>query len=115
MYAYETEAVCVGFCSASSDHPGDACVIGHGQALDLSVRGCRIVSETPVRKGALLRLRLGLPNHAEAESVLVDCALVQWVDGCSEFGVEFLTFNGNGPERIRRSFWSARRLPGPGR
>ena len=82
--------------------PPDDMVSSEGALLDLSVRGCRIASPARLTKGTELQLRLNLDEHDQGPPVEIGRAVVQWTDGDSEFGVEFLDVPEGAPERIRR-------------
>ena len=59
---------------------------GNGTAVDLSIRGCRVQSLTPVIPGIHIKLSIDAP---EPKSVIeVEQAVVRWVIG-EEFGLEF--------------------------
>ncbi len=66
-----------------------------GTTRDLSARGCTIaaafVSKPPLARGNFLIIQLQLPS--ETEPMLVNPAVVRWVQG-TRFGVEFI---GNRP------------------
>ncbi len=87
----------VGFHSTFSS----AEIPGAGVGLDLSVRGCRISSPTPVTRGTELQLQLILPENEHYSPVDVERAVVQWTEG-DEFGAEFLQLTTEAAERIRR-------------
>jgi hypothetical protein len=59
-----------------------------GITLDLSIGGARIESEIDVFPGKQIRVRLVVPG--EKEPLLIDQALVRWVDE-DTFGIQFLT------------------------
>jgi hypothetical protein len=59
-----------------------------GITLDLSIGGARIESEIDVFPGKQIRVRLVVPG--EEEPLLIDQALVRWVDE-DTFGIQFLT------------------------
>lgn len=63
-------------------------VSGQGTLGDLSIRGCRVISEVPVKVGTVLQLRIEVVDHEPA--VQVNQAAVRWArDG--GFGVEFMS------------------------
>jgi PilZ domain-containing protein len=59
-----------------------------GVTLDLSIGGARIESEIDVFPGKQIRVRLVVPG--QEEPLLIDQALVRWVDE-DTFGIQFLT------------------------
>jgi hypothetical protein len=61
-----------------------------GVTLDLSIGGARIESEIDVFPGKQIQVRLVVPG--EEEPLLIDQALVRWVDE-NTFGIEFLKVN----------------------
>lgn len=61
-----------------------------GITLDLSIGGARIESELDVFPGKQIRVRLVMPG--EEEPLLIDQAMVRWVDE-DTFGIEFLKVN----------------------
>jgi len=61
-----------------------------GVTLDLSIGGARIESEIDVFPGKQIQVRLVVPG--EEEPLLIDQALVRWVDE-DTFGIEFLKVN----------------------
>jgi PilZ domain len=61
-----------------------------GVTLDLSIGGARIESEIDVFPGKQIRVRLIVPGVEEP--LLIDQALVRWVDE-DTFGIQFLTVN----------------------
>ena len=61
-----------------------------GVTLDLSIGGARIESEIDVFPGKQIQVRLVVPG--EEEPLLIDEALVRWVDE-DTFGIEFLKVN----------------------
>ncbi len=61
-----------------------------GITLDLSIGGAKIESEIDVFPGKQLRVRLVVPG--EEVPLLIDRALVRWVDE-DTFGIEFLAVN----------------------
>jgi hypothetical protein len=59
-----------------------------GTAVDLSVRGCRVQSFSPVIPG--LRVKLSIVVSEPDTTIEIDQAVVRWTSG-QEFGVEFAT------------------------
>ena len=61
---------------------------GEGNLIDLSLRGCRVESQTDVGAGTLLQVRI---NTSEEEPPLqIQEAVVRW-SRHREFGLEFVT------------------------
>jgi hypothetical protein len=71
-------------CPATFSRDGLSC---SGRVTDLSMRGCRVRSESAMVAGELKRLRIGLPDRNAA--VTVSRARVRWSAG-NECGLEFL-------------------------
>jgi hypothetical protein len=59
---------------------------GNGKVVDLSTKGCRILSPAPVRAGDRLRLSLRVPRGNRP--LTIDQAHVRWVEEGS-FGLEW--------------------------
>lgn len=74
-------------------------VAGEGQTLDLSLRGCRVETDTAVPPGTELELRIYRPP--EPTPIAVDSAAVRWARG-REFGVEFLRLQSGEVEQLHR-------------
>lgn len=72
---------------------------GEGTLLDLSIRGCRVDSETQVQPGTNLELRIHLPDHEPP--IQVELASVRWARG-REFGLEFTSMDTDQRERLRQ-------------
>jgi hypothetical protein len=62
-------------------------VVGEGVVCDLSIRGCKIESDTTVSPGTDLKLRLYVPEVDPSIEIAV--ATVRWTNG-RNFGLEFL-------------------------
>jgi hypothetical protein len=78
---------------------------GKGTATDLSIRGCRVESFTPVLPGIRVKLSIDVP---EPKSVIeVDQAVVRWVIG-QEFGLEFASI---APEQFEQLTKVIQQLP----
>jgi hypothetical protein len=90
---------------------------GEGLLLDLSVRGCRIESRTPVQTGTELRLLIHLSQDSEPLEIAV--ARVRWSQD-RRFGAEFLDIHSEAWKRLCRVIKdlepspSAENPPGPG-
>ena len=76
----------------------DENVEGEGRLLDLSTSGCRMASDQPLKVGMVLKLSLFLPDHAW--TMMIDQALVRWVDG-DRSGLEFTSIRTAQRERLR--------------
>lgn len=75
-----------------------------GQALtkDISVTGCKLVTDIPVTRGTLLTLTIHLPD-GEAPLCLT-AAHVVWVSGC-QFSVRFLQLSPEQRKRLQSYIW----------
>ena len=63
------------------------CMLDHmGTILDLSMEGCRVEAAVPVQQSAVMELRIFVPDLDWP--LMVDEAVVQWVDGRG-FGLYF--------------------------
>ena len=70
-----------------------------GSVTNLSVRGCKVVSEASVYIGMYLGLEISLPGR---EATLnVDQAAVRWARH-EEFGLEFISMRPEAGEHLRR-------------
>jgi PilZ domain len=76
----------------------DENVEGEGRLLDLSTSGCRMASDEPLQVGMVLKLSLFLPDHTW--TMMIDQALVRWVDG-DRAGLEFTSIRTAQRERLR--------------
>ena len=72
-------------------------VAGHGRLIDLSLRGCRISSSTPVPNGTGLEMTVHLPDHDSP--VQIESAGVRWANE-GEFGVEFIRMQPEAQQRL---------------
>lgn len=63
-------------------------VSGEGNLVDLSIRGCRILSATEVKAGTTLQLRVDVSR--DQPSIQVKQAVVRWCRDRS-FGLEFVS------------------------
>jgi len=70
-----------------------------GTVVDLSKRGCKIVSDATVRPGTVLKMSLYLPDHGWP--LKVQLAEVRWTRGLA-FGLEFLCVPLKDYQRLRR-------------
>ncbi len=74
-------------------------ISGAGTASDLSVRGCRVLSDTRVYSGMQMELRLYMPD--DLMPMEVHQAMVRWSQG-REFGLQFLRIAPEEEQRLRR-------------
>ena len=72
---------------------------GVGYARDLSEGGCRLDSETPVKRGTYLALHITLADP-DGPSLVVPVTRVRWVNGRT-LGVEFIQIPGESQIRLR--------------
>ena len=75
-----------------------------GQALtkDISVSGCKLVTDSPVTRGTLLTLTLHLPDGDTP--LCLTAAHVVWVSGC-QFSVRFLQLSQQQRKRLQSYIW----------
>jgi PilZ domain len=72
---------------------------GQGQAADLSILGCAVVSDAAVEPKTYVKLHLSMPD---GESPLeIELAVVRWCHG-GVFGVEFIAFGEVQKTRLKR-------------
>lgn len=76
-----------------------------GTAVDLSIRGCRVQSFSPVIPGIRVKLSIVVPEPEAA--IEVDQAVVRWASG-QEFGVEFASIT---PEQFEKLTQVLQQLP----
>ena len=76
--------------------------LGEGLTKDVSVSGCRIISERPVTRGTLLTLTFSLPD--EFPPLTLWSAHVVWVSGC-QFSVRFLQVTQENRKRLQSFIW----------
>jgi c-di-GMP-binding flagellar brake protein YcgR len=75
---------------------------GEGVTKDISLSGCKLISERPVTRGTLLSLSIALPD---GESPLkLTSAHVVWVSGC-HFSVRFMHISPADRKRIQSFLW----------
>lgn len=75
---------------------------GQGVTKDISVSGCKIVSEHPVTRGTLLGLTIHLPDGEAPLSLTA--AHVVWVSGC-QFSVRFMQLSTAQRKRLQSCIW----------
>lgn len=74
-------------------------VSGIGILGDLSTRGCRVFSETHVKPGTEVELRVEISN--DEPPILIRQAAVRW-SRAGNFGLEFINLDGNEWARLQR-------------
>ena len=72
---------------------------GLGVVFDVSIGGAKVMTETPIKPGDRMALRLNLPKQASPATV--DMAAVRWANG-QTFGVEFLSVSRATEVRLRK-------------
>jgi c-di-GMP-binding flagellar brake protein YcgR len=75
---------------------------GEGVTKDISLSGCKMISERPVTRGTLLSLTIALPDR-EAPLKLTSAHVV-WVSGC-HFSVRFMHLSQADRKRIQTFLW----------
>jgi c-di-GMP-binding flagellar brake protein YcgR len=75
---------------------------GEGLVINLSLSGCKIVSDRPVTRGTLLTLKVALPDGGGV--LHLTSAHVVWVSGC-QFSVRFLQISQDDRKRIQTFLW----------
>ena len=66
----------------------DGWLRGRGVILDLSVSGCRVYSDSAVKKGHMLGMLIEVPLPA-VHPLQITRSVVRWIKG-QEFGIEFI-------------------------
>lgn len=79
-------------------------IAGEGTVTDLSEGGCCVRSQAPMTPGAVLELRLHLPDQKSTAEIRL--AAVRWKRE-GEFGIEFLQVRTDVLDRIRQSLKDA--------
>jgi hypothetical protein len=77
---------------------------GEGLTKDVSVSGCKIISDRPVTRGTLLTLTIALPDGQEPLSIF--SAHVVWVSGC-QFSVRFMHLSQDHRKRLQSFIWKS--------
>ena len=77
---------------------------GEGLTKNISVSGCRIISDRPVTRGTLLTLTIALPDGLP--KLLLKSAHVMWVSGC-QFSVRFMDLNRDHRKRLQSFIWKS--------
>lgn len=75
---------------------------GEGVTKDISLSGCKMISERPVTRGTLLSLTIALPDGQGP--LKLASAHVVWVSGC-HFSVRFLDVSQANRKRIQAFLW----------
>jgi c-di-GMP-binding flagellar brake protein YcgR len=75
---------------------------GEGVTKDISLSGCKMISERPVTRGTLLSLTIALPD-GEGPLKLTSAHVV-WVSGC-HFSVRFMHLSPADRKRIQSFLW----------
>jgi PilZ domain-containing protein len=68
-----------------------------GSVLDLSLIGCRVEASIPVHQSLVMELRIYVPDLDWP--IMVDAAVVQWVDG-NTFGLYFVRLRPTQGDRL---------------
>ncbi|MGZ9131714.1 MAG: PilZ domain-containing protein [Nitrospira sp.] len=77
---------------------------GEGLTKNISVSGCRIISDRPVTRGTLLKLTIALPDGLP--HLTLNSAHVVWVSGC-QFSVRFMDLSGDHRKRLQSFIWKS--------
>lgn len=75
---------------------------GQGLTRDISVTGCKVVTDRPVTRGTLLTLTIALPDRNPP--LTLTAAHVVWVSGC-QFSVRFLQLSSEQRRRLQTYIW----------
>lgn len=78
--------------------------MGEGLTKDVSVSGCKIVSDRPVTRGTLLTLTVALPDGQPPLSL--KSVHVIWVSGC-QFSVRFMHLTQEQRKRLQSFIWKS--------
>ncbi len=78
--------------------------MGEGLTRDVSVSGCKIVSDRPVTRGTLLTLTIALPDGQPPLSL--KSVHVIWVSGC-QFSVRFMHLSQEQRKRLQSFIWKS--------
>ena len=77
---------------------------GEGLTKNISVSGCRIVTDQKVTRGTLLTLTIALPDGQP--KLVLKSAHVIWVSGC-QFSVRFMDQSQEQRKRIQAFIWKS--------
>lgn len=75
---------------------------GQGLTKDISVSGCKIISDRRVTRGTLLALTIALPDGEGP--LCLTAAHVVWVSGC-HFSVRFMQLSADQRKRLQAYIW----------
>lgn len=75
---------------------------GQGITKDLSISGCKVITDRPVTRGTLLTLTIAIPDGDLPLSLTA--AHVVWVSGC-QFSVRFLQLSLEQRRRLQTYIW----------
>lgn len=81
---------------------------GQGTVVDLSPKGCGVLSDTAVEPGDHVSLSLSIPH--QKSSITIDLATVRWARG-GIFGLEFISLWPAAEERLRQTIASIAEAP----
>jgi PilZ domain-containing protein len=81
---------------------------GDGNVIDLSLRGCRVESQTDVRPGTSLELRV--ETSEEEPPLKIQEAVVRW-SRAQQFGLEFVTMAPEAWARLQHTVTQLERHP----
>lgn len=76
--------------------------VGEGLTKDVSLSGCKMISERPVTRGTLLTLSIALPDGLPP--LVLSSAHVVWVSGC-QFSVRFMHMSHEVRKRLQAFIW----------
>ncbi|NGZ01656.1 MAG: hypothetical protein CV090_01230 [Nitrospira sp. WS238] len=77
---------------------------GEGLTKNVSVSGCRVISDRPVTRGTLLTLIISLPDGLP--QLTIKSAHVVWVSGC-QFSVRFMDLSQDHRKRLQSFIWKS--------
>lgn len=77
---------------------------GEGLTKNVSVSGCKIISDRPVTRGTLLTLTISLPDGLP--QLTIKSAHVVWVSGC-QFSVRFMDLSQEHRKRLQAFIWKS--------
>ena len=75
---------------------------GQGLTKDISLSGCKLISDRPVTRGTLLSLTIDLPDGEGP--LCLSSAHVVWVSGC-QFSVRFMQLSQDQRKRLQACIW----------
>lgn len=93
-----TVSCSVSYCGEISTQPHE----GEGLTKDLSLSGCKVVSEAPVTRGTLITLKIMLMDGQPP--LRLASAHVIWVSGC-HFSVRFMQVTSEQRKRLQAFIW----------